>query len=215
MCSHSLNDYFSCLKLRSHQDSQYIYYEDLLSIILALYHHQLRKSFLPIPRNKQLHFIALMKTPCLCSASRASASAFSRGLGVQRCGWAKFGTFPDDAGGTRLRWRAIFIRCPLLCFLVYTKGSYPHAFTVCCGNMPFFLSWALTCLFLLHSISVKMDVWTIFFLILITHVFVSLYTKSWMVGNLVSIRWVRVKSTLKVLYSSSIWDEWTRHAFSF
>lgn len=56
---------FSCLKLRSHQDAQYIYYDDLLSIILALYRHQLRKYIFSIPRNKQLHFIALTKTPSL------------------------------------------------------------------------------------------------------------------------------------------------------
>lgn len=185
-----------------------------MSVILALYPHQLRKSF-----SSNYTFIALMKTSSLCFVSRASASALSRGLGVQRCGWAKPGTFPDDAGGTRIRWRAIFIRCPLLCFLVYTKGWYPHASSVCRDKRPS-LKWSLN-LFIsssssfFSSISVKTDVWTIFFLILITHVFASLYTKSWMVGNLVSTRWVRGESTSKVFCSSFSQEEWTCRAFSF
>lgn len=40
------------------------------------------------------------------------------------------------------------------------------------------------------SISVKMDAWTIFSLILITFSSVSLYTRFWMDGSLVSASWV-------------------------
>lgn len=44
------------------------------------------------------------------------------------------------------------------------------------------------------SISVKMDAWTIFSLILITYGFVSLYTNFWMDGRLVSASWVGERS---------------------
>lgn len=86
----------------------------------------------------------------------------------------------------------VYKRSVSLCF---NFASYKNTIQVTL-NFNLFISFC--------SISVKMDVWMIFSLIHITHVFVSVYTKSWMVGNPVSTHWVRKKSAFKFLSSCFI-----------
>lgn len=68
---------------------------------------------------------------CILLVSRPPASAFSRRLGVQCRRWAKPGSFLDDAGSPGIRWRTVYIRCFVLCFLVYTKGQWIVQFQIC------------------------------------------------------------------------------------